>query len=75
MMDIKQYSQEVMGIIDDLTDDQFMEMLTESGLEACPLDNTTVSIHIKVSQVGVYYSGFYSTKNDGNSFLINQKVA
>ena len=78
-MDIKQYSREVLELLDNLTDDEFDSLLLDAGLDKCPFENTETSLDLNLIfsmanlESGVYKkSALYAVRNkDTGSFVIS----
>ena len=75
-MDIKQYSQKVIKFIDNLTDEEFDQLLINTGIEECPFEDEIMTDTISMSLKGTYKRlGTYSCDNRSNNFDIDLKVA
>lgn len=79
-MDIKEYSKSVCDFIDNLSDEEFDQILIESGLESCPFKDyeeiINISLEIPNSEQWVYMkTDAYYINSQDNNFNQYNKVA
>jgi len=74
-MNIHEYGRKVRNYINNLTDEEFYNLLLESGLEKCPYEDGEITTFEFSETITYKKTMLYSTENESSFSEVDLKVA